>query len=110
MKNWKIKLLYICLFVLLMTAALYRPSNEDFNAWLSTNFNVVCHGSNCYQEEMSERSIPILQTGSFEKSGYLFFSTIQRNFETSEGKHVIIKVIGIYGRFIPIVEENTQYL
>ncbi|RDI43182.1 hypothetical protein [Falsibacillus pallidus] len=110
MKNWKKKLLHISLFLLLLTAALYRPSNEDFNKWLSTNFNVVCHGPDCYHKEMSETNIPIVQTGSFEKSGYLFFSTIQRNFETSEGKHVIIKVIGIYGRFIPIVEENTQYL
>ncbi|WP_148709064.1 hypothetical protein [Falsibacillus albus] len=54
--------------------------------------------------------MPIIQTSSFIENGYLIFNTVEKTFETIDGHQVIIKAFGFCGKYIPIVEKNTDLL
>ncbi|MEI5908877.1 hypothetical protein WAK64_17650 [Bacillus spongiae] len=99
----------ILLFVLLVSITIFmimtQPNEADFYSWLEDQHDIHCESFTCSQTSESSRSVTYIETGSYIEKGYLIFHTIDKTYEKDDGTSFTVKVLGIFGAYIPLIDE-----
>ncbi|MGG3737635.1 hypothetical protein [Aeribacillus pallidus] len=100
--------MYVLFISVLVFLTVQRPSVHQYEEWRYNRYSIECQGSvMCSYTNTNEQKFPLLEIGKNINEDYLIFSTIEQRFETMDGKEMLIKAIGIMGRFFPIIEKNV---
>ncbi|WP_335870801.1 hypothetical protein [Bacillus sp. 2205SS5-2] len=98
---------YLFLLGVLILLIIQQPNENEFYSWLEDTHQLSCGSFTCTQSLNNKQSSTYLEVGSFIEKGYLIFHTIDKTYEKDDGSLLNIKVIGILGNYIPIVQESS---
>ncbi|MBN8193054.1 hypothetical protein JI667_12955 [Bacillus sp. NTK074B] len=91
-------------FILFVYMSTHRPSEAQFYSWLLNEYNIECHESiTCTKMTDDNSYTTLIETGSNIKKGYLLFNTIGKIYEDENGSRIIVKAIGMFGRYFTII-------
>ena len=98
-KNKK-RIFIIFLFIIIVALALSVPSRDDFNKWMSQNYNIERSFEN--RHEIWEKNGDVVFYVSSHQIELGVFMTIEKKFQYENGDEFTIRALGIFNSFFPM--------